>query len=326
MNIKGLFEYDENVTLEYFMQWLRVNFNHVQTISIYYLDKLENWEKRVKIDTNEKLRLYLAIVSSDLTLQSYIMVSIEEASPSNTPCKNDDGTISTLSSPTRGSVQSNFHQRVLTRDGSCCVFCGVNNKAHLGAAHIFDVFRAEDIPDNDVTFLQQYEIIDLYDTSNGITLCNECHNVFDALLCCVRVEERDSIVTHKIVVATALKDSPEFADKWTALDGADVRVPMKPLLLKHWPPQELFQFRELKFDEYAVKRQQLKQDLPNVCKCGKITKSVAGLARHMQSKTCLERATSMSNKLSTLCTPSHPTTTGEKRRKKQKKIIRKESS
>mmetsp|Transcript_19162 Transcript_19162/g.26393 ORF Transcript_19162/g.26393 Transcript_19162/m.26393 type:complete len:105 (+) Transcript_19162:231-545(+) len=87
----------------------------------------------------------------------------------------------------KGSVQTNFHQRVLTRDGSICVFCNNKRKAELKAAHLFDIFRAKDIPKNDPDFLQQYEITELYDTSNGITLCSECHDVFDALLCCVQL-------------------------------------------------------------------------------------------------------------------------------------------
>lgn len=46
----------------------------------------------------------------------------------------------------------------------------------------------------------------------------------------------------------------------TQLDGADVRVPTEPMLLKYWPPAELFLFREAKYDEYTVKRHQLAQD------------------------------------------------------------------
>ena len=59
--------------------------------------------------------------------------------------------------------------------------------ALMKAAHNFDVFSDADIPDEHAdNYLQQYEILDLYDTSNGITLCNECHGVFNALLCCVK--------------------------------------------------------------------------------------------------------------------------------------------
>ncbi len=121
-------------------------------------------------------------------------------------------------------------------------------------------------------------------------------DVFDALLYCVKVvvNSEGVVIGHKIVVANALKSSFEFAGKWSLLDGADVRLPTKPTLLKFWPPEELFQFIETKYDEYTEKRHVLAQDLPNVCKCGKRTKSTAGLAYHMRSKSCLVRMTSKS--------------------------------
>jgi hypothetical protein len=263
---------------------------------------------------DEALRSKLMLVSNDRSLKSYIMVSIEQESPTKPPCDDNASTkqstvVSGLTNHSRGSVQANFHQRVLTRDGCSCVFCKSSVKAHLKAAHIFDVFRAEDIPNEDTDFLQQYEILDLYDTSNGITLCSECHDVFDALLCCIKVTVQNGVViSHKIVVANAVKSSPEFTEKWSRLDGADVTVPTKSILLKHWPPAELFLFREAKYNEYTLKRHQLAQDLPTVCKCGKRTKSAAGLANHMRSKSCLERMTTKSNQFSKLFTPAKTST------------------
>ena len=95
--------------------------------------------------------------------------------------------------------------------------------------------------------------------------------MFDALLCCVKVVKECEcvVIGYKIVVAYALKSSVEFAEKWTKLDGADVRVPTSATHLKLWPPAELFQFREAKYDEYTFKRHQLAEDLPTVYKCVK---------------------------------------------------------
>jgi len=309
IKMSAIFEYDQDVSMESFLQWTRAKFSEAiafstgSSVKVYFLSHLQNWDGRVKIDENDTLRFYLNVVSNDRSLQSYVMVSIEKDSPTKPPCEDNASTkqssaVSGLTQHSRGSVQGNFHQRVLTRDNSACVFCGDNTKAHLSAAHIFDVFRAADIPEEDAEFLQQYEILDLYDTCNGITLCGECHDVFDALLCCVKVEVNNdgAVVGYRIVVANALKSCAEFSEKWTELDGASVKVPTKPTLLKHWPPVELFLFREAKFDEYTVKRRQLAEDLPNVCKCGKSTKSAAGLANHMRSKSCLDRMTTKSNK------------------------------
>ena len=169
------------------------------------------------IDDTNTFREKLVLVSQDKSSQRYIMVSIENNTPTKAPCNDNasiGGAMSELTnlSGSRGSVQGNFHQRVLTRDGSACIFCHKNRKANLKAAHLFDIFRAKDIPVDDPDFLQQYEITDLYDTSNGITLCSECHDVFDALLCCVEVRSNEdgSITDHFIIVANAILHSPEF--------------------------------------------------------------------------------------------------------------------
>ena len=328
--VSEVFKFDQDtVTFGSFLQWMRgkfsgvIPFSHGCSVKVYYLSDLKSWEKRTRINNDEALRSNLMLVSSDMYLKSYIMVSITQESPTKPPCNDNASTkqssvVSGLTNHSRGSVQGNFHQRVLTRDGCSCVFCGNCVKAHLKAAHIFDVFRAADIPDDDVDFLQHHKILNLYDTSNGITLCSECHDVFDALLCCVKVVVEDDVMSHKIVVANALKSSPEFTEKWSQLDGADVRVPTEPLRLKHWPPIELFLFREAKYDENTVKRHQLAQDLPTICKCGKRTKSAAGLANHMRSKACLESMTTKSNKFSKLFTPVKTSTVKKPQAKRKK--------
>lgn len=241
------------------------------------------------------------MVSNDIL--QYIIVSIEKNSPTKAPCDDNVSSV-TVSEIThnssRGSVQGNFHQRVLTRDCSACVFCNNNRTADLKAAHLFDIFRAEDnIPENDPDFLHQYEdITDLYDTCNGITLCSECHDVFDALLCCVEVRrsEDGAITDHIITVANALLHSPEFKEKWTALNGAMVRVPSRP---RSWPPSLLFKFREDKYKERTIERHKLADNANNVCsKCGRRCKSLKGLAMHCRSKACLHLVITKSNQLS----------------------------
>lgn len=196
MKFSEVFEYNEDtVTVVSFLQWVKakfsgvISFTHGCSVKVYYLSSLESWDQKIRIDDDEALRSRLMMVSNDRSLVSYIMVSIEQESPSKAPCDDNASTkqsttVSGLTNQSRGSVQGNFHQRVLTRDGSSCVFCGNAVKAHLKAAHIFDVFRAADIPEQDAEFLQQYEILDLYDTSNGITLCSECHDVRLTVVLC----------------------------------------------------------------------------------------------------------------------------------------------
>ena len=114
------------------------------------------------------------------------------------------------------------------------------------------------------------------------------------------MSEDGSITDHIIIVANALLSSPAFQCKWTALNGAQVAVPSKRLMLKNWPPPMLFKFREDKFKERVIERHKLAEDcLPNICtKCGRRCKSVGGLAAHSRSKVCLDMVITKSNKLS----------------------------
>lgn len=295
------------------MQWISASFSTIisremmESVRIYYLPNMGGRADKERINDTPTLKQKLSIVSNDSSFKSAILVSVEENSPKNSPCNDNislhSSNVSALTSTTRGSMQDNFHSRVLKRDNEHCVFCGEDTKAHLKAAHIFDVFRANYIPPDDKKFLQQYELIDLYDTSNGITLCADCHFAFDALLCCVDVVDDNGVAKHILKVAEALKQSAEYGEKWRPLDGTAVRVPTDPVLLKHWPPDALFKFRKSKFDEYKMKRDETAKDRPYVCRCGMRTKSEQGLARHIRSKKCLTRQTSSSVRYSNLFTP-----------------------
>jgi len=331
MKVSAMFEYEPTgvVSLSTFLQFFRSKFTNIFhfsgecSVKVYYLSNLESWDERLKIEDDETLRSRLISVFDDKSLKSYIMVSIEDQSPTKPPVNDDASSskVSVLTSYSRGSVQSNFHQRVLSRDECRCVFCGDSVKANLNAAHIFDVSRAADIPAGDSEFLRQFEIIDIYDTLNGITLCSECHLAFDALLCCVKVTiGADGATDHVIEVANALKLCPDYTTKWSQLDGAKLRVPTSPVLLRQWPPVALFQFRKEKYDEHTVARHRLAEDHPTVCSsCGKRTKSLSGLSIHMKSKSCLEHMTSKSNKFSMLHTPGVKEPAGDKKQKKLSK-------
>jgi len=317
MKVSGIFKYyEETVTFTDLLRWIKGTFGNVidyriiSNLKVYYMKTLNDVKVRITIDTELRQKLYL--VESDATQMSFIIVSVEADSPLTSPNVDavsiHSSNISGLSGSSRGSVQVNFHDRVLNRDGLCCVFCRGNNKAHLKAAHIFDVFRGNDIPEDDKNFLRQFEITDLYDTDNGITLCSDCHFAFDALLCCVDVVKENENVRYKVKVADALKFSPEYGAKWLPLDGSDVLVPSEAFLFKHWPPDTLFNFRKAKFEEYKILRHADAAERPFVCdKCGKRTKSAQGLANHIQSKTCLKAQISTSTSYAGLHTPINKT-------------------
>ena len=224
------------------------------------------------------------------------------------------------------SVQGNFRERLLVRD-TCCVFCGNTQIAELQAAHIFDVFRGDDnLADAGYhsNFLFQYGITNLYDTGNGMILCSECHDVFDAMLCCVVVEydgASGSTAVYKLAVAEALKGSPAFSEKWTKLDGSLVRVPTNPILRYSWPPDVLFKFRETKYNENTSKRHEKAIKYPHVCLvCGKRCKSAGGLTSHQNSHVCLTNIMKRGNQLSTMHTPAAKEMPSKKKSEKGRKV------
>eukprot|EP01036_Dinobryon_divergens_P051670 gene51670-69145_t len=105
-----MLEYDPTtLTFEDFLQWVRVKFGRVSKailryIKVYYVDKLENWHLRVKIDDTTSLREKLSLLSNTTALDLYIMVSIEEESPVKAPCEdlllNESSVLSGLTAST----------------------------------------------------------------------------------------------------------------------------------------------------------------------------------------------------------------------------------
>jgi hypothetical protein len=262
------------------MQWVMTKFNNEASFlslscnfKVYYLENIEQWQNRIKIVDTATLRESLLLVSEKNFFRPFIVVSIEENSPNKAPCiiNSCDTPMSVITNSTcksnRGSSQDNFHQRVLSRDDSQCVFCNNTITSELEAAHIFEVFRDKDIPNDDKNFLRQYDIIDMYDTNNGITLCRECHRAFDKRLCCVHVEhdENGIAIDHTIIVANALIQNQMNTEKWIELQGKSVRVPTENKLLKYWPTEKLFKYREDKFNEKTDERHQLTEDCSFVC-------------------------------------------------------------
>ena len=293
MKLGELFKYEVDVvTLEDLMLWSKAKFNALfssaHDVNVYYVKDLSKYDKRVRICDDEALRLYLPLVSYDR--ESFLVVSVDKESPIKLPCidvisAKQPTAMSPLSSTSSGreAVHTNFRERVLTRD-TRCVFCGHNDVTHLEAAHIYDVHRAKGMSIGD-DHLQQYMITNIYDTTNGLTLCIECYEVYDALYCCVKVASDGEGVTatHTIAVADAVKSHPYYAEKWSRLEGASVIMPTTPLLVTVWPPAAVFRFREKVYDEHTLERHTLVESPPYECdKCGMRVKTEARLAKHMR--------------------------------------------
>jgi len=62
----------------------------------------------------------------------------------------------------------NFREKVLKRDGYCCIYC--HSDKFLHAAHIISLHDG---------LIKGYALEQLYADDNGITLCKDCHYLYD---------------------------------------------------------------------------------------------------------------------------------------------------
>ena len=234
--------------------------------------------------------LYLFCSFNIITVrESTIVRSMDEEKSAIMKPTQEPSVESSLTTHSECNLEENFHQRVLLRDESCCLFCGDCDLTHLKAAHML---RHEDIrppvlgADNTNELLQQYQLNSLYDTNNGITLCHDCNYAFEGELCCVRVQlnTNGSPTSYKLIVANYLKYLPEFSMKWKPLDGKNIKIPKKKESLKYWPSVVLFQYRE---GQYIMNwNGQNHTELTTCCRCYTRLKSLSELANHMRANIC----------------------------------------
>ena len=135
----------------------------------------------------------------------------------------------------------------------------------------------------------KFEILTEYCVQNGLTLCMDCHNLFDALLCYVEVNENESgLITCELVVADCVILDDGLKKKWLRLNHTQIRLPEDPRKMKLWPTKQVLQFRKEKFLEYSNQRHNETIELKFVCpKCNSKVKTSRGLLAHMKSKKCL---------------------------------------
>ena len=62
----------------------------------------------------------------------------------------------------------NFKKKVLKRDGYHCIYCHLDKFLH--ATHIISLHDG---------LAKGYTLEQLYDTDNGVTLCKDCHYLYD---------------------------------------------------------------------------------------------------------------------------------------------------
>jgi len=164
-----------------------------QTKRLYYLPTGEEWKSKQRIKSKSQLIecLEAMFVSEDEEMMKSIYIFAGNESPTTSPVKEERDKVdisqleisgkpetsgsdsSNISGKTsRSTCQKRFRETLLRRDGSKCLICPETTT--LEAAHVIDVesklSKAE---------LEKLQLFDLYDCSNGIILCRNCHWKYD---------------------------------------------------------------------------------------------------------------------------------------------------
>jgi hypothetical protein len=189
---------------------------------------------------------------------------IAAAAAADAPSVSDDG--SRLS-----SVQSRFRAAVLGRDGAACVLCSAGERAGGGksaleAAHVVAA-RAP------AAVVASVELMNRYDTINGVTLCTDCHYYFDRHLW-------HATADGTVAVAGALL-ARVGCERWRALHGRALRTPATPGLREQWPPARLWAVQSALFEAAREQRRAAAEGRPFLCDvCCSRSKTEAALAAH----------------------------------------------
>ena len=99
--------------------------------------------------------------------------------------------------------------------------------------------------------------IDHYETMNGLTLCIECHQMFDAHLCYVAVTKAKKgprRLKLKVADAVLTMDDERKRTRWGNLDGRLIIPPARIELAGMFPTPDLLNYRKELFEKAREKR------------------------------------------------------------------------
>lgn len=184
------------------------------------------------------------------------------------------------SEESQSSITSNeseldeFSNAVRRRDQNKCVYCSAENQP-IVAARMIPVEQKHHLfePGNCL----KYEIGSINDTSNGISLCWDCHRCFEANLVCL------DPTTGKLLITEDLLDC--MPGKWGSLvDNA------APIINFPWPSKALLKFREDFMHAATVTRHERneKQSSEYELLCLFCSNSYVEKAELAQHETCCE--------------------------------------
>lgn len=169
------------------------------------------------------------------------------------------------------SVQRRFRAAVLGRDGAVCVLCGAEErggggKSALEAAHVVAA-RAP------AAIVASVELMNSYDTCNGVTLCTDCHYYFDRHLWHMSADGTAA-------VAGALT-ARTGCERWRVLHGRALRTPATAALRELWPPVRFWAVQSALFEAARELRHAAAIHKPFMCDvCCLRGRTEAALAAH----------------------------------------------
>lgn len=173
--------------------------------------------------------------------------------------------------------QTSSRTAAMARDGTFCLFCERSDLACLEAAHIFDVERYQ-VRMN----IKQFGIISINEVNNFFILCKQCHYNYDHQMMCIEPKSRELVITEAFLACSPLKE------QYSRLQRKSIHPPDDSVLLNHYPPVALLEFRwKLFIDSNNIRRLRSKE-YPFYCvKCSKRWKTENGYKKHL----CKDEAT-----------------------------------
>ena len=241
----------------------------IAMIKLYYFRGAVLLAERIAISDAASLRAFAA---ASRAVWVYEPTAGGPPSPDELPdALPDEPPLAPQARSGRSSQQQRcFRTAVLKRDGAACVLCGladdVGGKSRLEAAHVVAVSTPARI-------LDEIPLVNIFDTQNGIVLCDDCHYWYDRHMWYVGSDD-------KVHVAAALFLRAR-CERWAALRGLPLRLPLSPPLRLLWPPPHYWAVQERLCLAALDARAEHVAGRPFFCdRCGARAKNEHGLRRH----------------------------------------------
>ena len=240
-------------------------------IKLYYFRGAVVIAERIAIEDTVSLRAFAASRRREVWV--YELTSVGPPSPDELPpdALLDEPPPAPQARSGRSShQQSCFRTAVQKRDGAACVLCDladdVGGKSRLEAAHVVAVSTPARI-------LDEIPLFNIFDTQNGIMLCHDCHYWYDRHMWYVGSDD-------KVHVADALLLRAE-CERWAALRGRPLRLPLSLPQCAHWPPRHYWAAQQRLCLAASAARAEHVAGRPFFCDlCGARAETKLGLRRH----------------------------------------------